>query len=135
MIAHQHLSCRRLEDGNDADRLLLSTDSIPGDPDAVRRSEIRDTEVLRKLFWSENIFPLRFVGLTFVIVIEGVDNQFAFSGNGLMSLIVKVDASAESACRLIIRAVNDRFAPNGNQFGGLVSSRFQRISFFSREPF
>ena len=122
MIAHEQLPFRRLEDGNDADRLLFPTDSVPGDPDAVGGAEIRDTVALGKLFWCENKFPLRLVSLAFVI--ECVDYQFALGWNSLMSLIVEVDTSAETSCRLIVCAINDHFAPNGDEFGGPVSGYF-----------
>jgi len=98
LLAHHHLAVRRGEHRQQADFQLGATDAVPGNPDAVRSSEFRRAEMRGELLRREDELAIRLAAIPARRgVVEAVDHQLPFDGDGLIFLIVKIEAAAEAA--------------------------------------
>jgi len=115
VIADDGLTLRGTQDGHQADGGRLVADCVPGNPNAVGRTEVRRTVVFREVFGRNYILA---IGFDLIVlprrVIIGVDDQFAFGFDRLVSCVVQEDASADPACRRLVRSEDRRFRPDGD---------------------
>ncbi len=91
---------------------LFAGHHIPGEPDAVRRTEVGQTEVCRQLLAGENVFAIG--GPIFghsVTVVEGVNHQLAFNFDRFMLFVIKINAAGDPTRRLAARLVQNCVGP------------------------
>lgn len=118
-----------LEPCNQADPPRPAAHLVPGQPDAVGRSERRLALVLGQIFRrkDEFLFRLRMLRIG-LVVIEGVHDQVAVDEHRpVLVLAEEQKAAAEAAGRGMARLVQRGVGPDGfDAFGGL-RLRFLRI--------
>jgi hypothetical protein len=99
LFADNHLTFGGGEDGHQADFQLRPTDAIPRNPDAVGSTEFGGAEMAAELCAREHKLAIRLtatIGLLSRVVVA-IDNQLPFDGDGLILLVVKVQATAEAS--------------------------------------
>jgi len=97
LFANDDVTSGRPEEGEQGQLPLLASRSVPRDPNAVRRAELRGAEVSGELLLWEYISPVGHlaIGLT-VRVVKGVDDQLAVHSYRLVPRIVEVQSPAKT---------------------------------------
>ena len=100
LLAHDNLTGSRGEDRHEADGAAIAIDPVPGQPDAVGRSEGRVASVIGELFGREGeLAAWQFLRAIAIGVVVGVDEQLARNFDRLIRLIIKVETTTKPACR------------------------------------
>lgn len=100
LLAHDNLTGGRGEDRYKADRAAIAIDPVPGQPDAVRRSEGRVASVIGELFGREGeLAAWQLLRAIAIGVVVGVDEQLARNFDRLIRRIVEVQTTTKSASR------------------------------------
>jgi hypothetical protein len=102
LLPHYDVAAGRREDGLQTDTGSFATDAVPGYPNAVGRSQVGFTIVLRELSGRKRVLAVGSLPEFILIrVVIGVDDQLPFHGYGLVLLVIEIQPPAETSHRSV----------------------------------
>lgn len=115
LFAHHQLPLGGGEDGEQADFQLRTAHGIPGNPDAIRSTELTGAEVVAQLLLGEDKLAIGFARISpRDRVVESIYHELSFDRNRLVFVVVEIDPAAKAARRGRARRAVHRWRPKSD---------------------